>query len=43
MMKYRVKEIGNNFYPQFKNGIKTFWMWTNFLRYDSNPSSPIRK
>ena len=34
-MQIFLKHIyGNYIYPQFKNGIKTFWMWTNFLRYD---------
>lgn len=34
-MKYRVLEKNNRFYPQFKNGIKTFWTWTKFLKYNS--------
>lgn len=34
MKKYRVKEIGDKFYPQIKDGIKTLWMWSNFSRND---------
>lgn len=27
MRQYRIKKMGNRFYPQYKNGWKTFWNW----------------
>lgn len=39
MREYRVIEKRNKYYPEYKNGWKTFWCWTSLTRpaYEQYP------
>ena len=47
MPQFRIKILNHKFFPQYKNGLITLWLWTSLLRYSNeehyyyNPNIPF--